>query len=136
MVKEKIKKVKKKIQPKQTKPLLYHPVIKLYVDVVHKLFAVVTIDIAVDNFPFICEKYYISFFLCYSKLKPTLKLHFFEKIVQANINYCKKFDLNIKERDKILPIIYWQPKVTIRHQFFGYDLLQLQRTAPQSQSLM
>ena len=31
--------------------------------------------------------------------------HFIEKNIQANIHFCKKFDLRITEFDKILPIM-------------------------------
>ena len=34
-----------------------------------------------------------------------------EETIQANINYCKKFDLNIKETDKSLLIMYWLLKM-------------------------
>ena len=37
--------------------------------------------------------------------------HSIEEIVQPNIRSCKKFDLNIKELDKSLPIMYWLPKI-------------------------
>ena len=32
-----------------------------------------------------------------------------EEIIQANVNYCTKFDLNITELDKRLLTIYWLP---------------------------
>ena len=32
--------------------------------------------------------------------------HSKDEIIQANINYCKKVDLNIAELDKMLPIMY------------------------------
>ena len=34
-----------------------------------------------------------------------------EEIIEANINYCKTFDLNITDRDKLLPIMYWLPEM-------------------------
>ena len=37
--------------------------------------------------------------------------HSTEEIIQPNIRSCKKFDLNIKELDKSLPIMYWLPKI-------------------------
>ena len=33
------------------------------------------------------------------------------EIIQGNISYCKRFDLNIAELDKSLPIMYWLPKM-------------------------
>ena len=37
--------------------------------------------------------------------------HSIEEIIQANIIYRKRFDLNIKEIDKSLSIMYWLPKI-------------------------
>ena len=37
--------------------------------------------------------------------------HSIEEIIQGNISYCKRFDLNITELDKSLPIMYWLPKM-------------------------
>ena len=36
--------------------------------------------------------------------------HSTEEIIRPNIS-CKRFDLNIKELDKSLPIMYWLPKI-------------------------
>lgn len=40
-------------------------------------------------------------------------MHFIKEIIQENINYCKAFDLNIKEIDKSLPVMYWFSKMHI-----------------------
>ena len=46
-----------------------------------------------------------------SKSKIYLKAtHSINEIIQRNINYCKRFDLDIAELDKSLPIMYWLPK--------------------------
>ena len=37
--------------------------------------------------------------------------HSIEEIIQPNIRSCKKFDLNITELDKLLPMMYWLPKI-------------------------
>ena len=37
--------------------------------------------------------------------------YYIEEIIQTNINYCKKFDLNITELYKTLLITYWLPKI-------------------------
>ena len=34
-----------------------------------------------------------------------------EEVLEANINYSKKFSLNITELDKSLPIKYWSPNM-------------------------
>ena len=46
------------------------------------------------------------------KSKTYLKAtHSIEEIIQAKISCCKKFDLNIKELDKLIPIMYLLPKI-------------------------
>ena len=57
MVKEK-NKLKQKIQPRQTKPILRDPDVKSYLDALHNRFII--IDKSANNFAFICKKYYIS----------------------------------------------------------------------------
>ena len=69
------------------------------------------------NFAFICKIYYISKLLAEldlsnSKSKTYLKVtHSIEEIIQPNIRNSKNFDLNITELDKLLPIMYWLPKI-------------------------
>ena len=69
------------------------------------------------QFCFHLQKYYISKLLVEvglstSKSKTYSKAtHSVEEIIQGNINYCKRFDLNIAELDKSLPIMYWLPKM-------------------------
>ena len=60
MVKEKIKKLNQKIQPKQTKSILCDPDVKSNLGVLHKLLVVVTIEKNANDFAFICKKYYGS----------------------------------------------------------------------------
>ena len=80
-------------------------------------FIVVTIGKVLNNFAFICKKYYISKILTKvglfkSKYKTHSKAsHSVKEIIQANTNYFKKFKLNITELDKLLPIMYWLPKM-------------------------
>ena len=91
-----------------------------YLQVLQKCFVVVIIDKAAKNFAFICKIYYISKLLAEldlsnSKSKTYSKAaHSIEETIQANISYCKKFDLNITELDQWLTIMHWLPKY-IRH---------------------
>lgn len=52
---KKIKKLSKKIQPKQTKQVLCDAEVKLYLKVLYKRFVVVTIVKAANNFAIICK---------------------------------------------------------------------------------
>ena len=67
----------------------------------------------------ICKKCHISKFLAevgFSNSKAYLKTtHSIEEITHANINYYKKFELNITELDKLVPIMYWLPNLPKTH---------------------
>ena len=112
MVKKEIQKARQKIQFKQTTPILCDPNLKSYLETLHKRLVIVIIEKAANNFAFVCNKYYISKVLAeidlsYSKSKAYSKVtHSIEETIQANINHCKNFDLNIIELDKSLPILY------------------------------
>ena len=76
-------------------------------EALHKRFVVLTI----------CQIYYISRLLTENGLSNSISKIYskaaypIKEIIQANINYCKKFDLNITELDKLLPILYWLLKI-------------------------
>ena len=55
MVKEKNKKLKQEIQPKQTQPILCDPDLISCLETFHKRFVVVNIDKAAKNFVFMCK---------------------------------------------------------------------------------
>ena len=55
MVKEKFsQKIREKLRPKQTKPMLYDTDIKSYLEALNESFAVVIIDKTANNFAFLC----------------------------------------------------------------------------------
>ena len=76
-------------------------------------FTVVTIEKAGNNSAFIWKKCYIFKLLADTKSKTYSKAtHSIEEInIKANINYCKKFGLNIIEIEQSLPIMHWLPKM-------------------------
>ena len=86
-------------------------------EALHKCFVVVTIVKAANNFAFIYKIYHISKLLVEVGLSNTKSktyskaTHSIEEIIQGNISYCKRFDLNITELDKSLPITHWLPKM-------------------------
>ena len=55
MVKEKVIKLKQKMQPRQTKSILSDPDVKSYLEALRKRFAIVTIEKASKQFGFICK---------------------------------------------------------------------------------
>ena len=117
-VRNKINDLRVHLQPKYTKPVLCDIEVKNYLAELHQRFVIVTVDKASNNFAFICRKYYISKLLSevgygntpsqktYSQVDISK-----EDIINANINYCKKFDLDVTNNDKTLPIMYWLPKM-------------------------
>ena len=58
-MKEKIRELKQKTKPKQTKPVLSDPDVKTKMEELHQKFVIVTIDKASNNFAFMCRNYHI-----------------------------------------------------------------------------
>ena len=122
-MKEKITELKQIIKHKQTKLVLRNPYVKKHLEELHRKFVIVTIDKASNNFAFICRKYYIPKLLAEVSLNKIkienqpihkhngLRRKLLKVTTNTNIKYCKKFDLAITEQDKILPIMYWLPKM-------------------------
>ena len=113
-VEDKIAFLKNKLTPQNTKPVLKDPDVKSYLESLHKKYVIVTIDKAANNFAFICKQFYINKLLSeVSNTSPTY-LHIDkdkELIIEENIKMCEKFGLNISEKQKSLPSMYWIPKM-------------------------
>ena len=111
----KIEKIKTKIKPSFTQPILCDPHILGYLAALHRKYAIVPIDKASNNFAFICKKFYISKILSevgeYNNMQSnsTYSKTNFSKydIIKNNENYCQKFDLKLTDKDRSLPIMYW-----------------------------
>ena len=113
-VEDKIAFLKNKLTPQNTKPVLKDPDVKSYLESLHKKYVIVTIDKAANNFAFICKQFYINKLLSeVSNTSPTY-LHIDkdkELIIEENKKMCEKFGLNISEKQKSLPSMYWIPKM-------------------------
>ena len=117
----KIKNLSRKPSPYKKTLILCDPDVKSYLERLRKRFVGITIDKSVKNFAFICKRYCTSTLLAEvglsnSKCKKYSKApHSTKEIIQGNINYCKKFDLNITELVmyllRTLLIMYWLPKI-------------------------
>ena len=117
-VNERIKYLTSKFEGNNTRASLCDPEVKSYLETLHKKFVIVTIDKASNNFAFICKKFYISKLLSelgelgapknktYSKTDISK-----EKLINNNIDYCKKFGLDVIDKQKGLPRMYWLPKM-------------------------
>ena len=114
---KKIKKVKKNIQTKQTKPVLCDPVVKSYLEALRNRFVVVTIDKTANDFAFTSKKYYITEILAEVSLSKSKSKRYseaadpVEEKAETNKNYCKNFHLKVTEREKTHLIMYWQNKM-------------------------
>ena len=131
----KIEKLKIKIKPSFTKPILSDPDVLTYLETLHQkypdvltysatlhrkyVYAIVPIDKASNNFAFICKLFYISKILSkvgkYSNIqsnsvysKANLSK---DDIIKNNENYCQKFDLKLTDKDRSVPIMYWFPNL-------------------------
>ena len=114
----KISSLKSKITPRITNPVLKQPEVEQYLEEIHKKFVLVPIDKAANNVAIICKRYYVEVILkeigmmdsqssttyCRSeKLK--------DEIIYDNLTVSKKLSLTITEKDTVLPIMYWTPKM-------------------------
>ena len=126
-VKQRIKALKQKQKPHQTKPTLLDPDVEEYLNCLQKKFVIVTIDKAANNFAFICKRFYITRLLqevglgddggnaTYSRvMKATLE------IVNENKQFCKNYGLDLTEKEECLPIMYWMPKMHKSHVGFRF----------------
>ena len=98
---------------KKRSPILKDPDVRAYLKDLQKKFVIVTVDKASNNFAFICKRFYVSRTLkeitdnnTYSKSVRT-----FNDITEETINFCKRFGIQIEEKSKQLPSMYWIPKM-------------------------
>lgn len=116
-VKEQIDALKRKRLTSHRKRLLQDSVIKEYLEILHNKYVIVPVDKAANNFAFICKRYYVARLLTevgipngssqtYERLDTD-----YHKIINDNIELCKKYGLQVGEREQCLPIMYWIPKM-------------------------
>ena len=117
MVNLKIDSLERKFKPYNAKSVLKDPEVIKYLAQLHRYFVIVPIDKASNNFAFICKSFYVSKLLdevglngnanhTYSKTNERM-----EDLIDRNINLCKKFDLNVEQKQHALPSMYWIPKL-------------------------
>ena len=103
--------------PQQAKSVLQDEEVKAYLTELHKKFVIVPIDKASNNVAFICKRFYITRLLdevgVPGDLHSTYKLstNNSDSIIETNIDLCKKYDLEVTDKDKALPFMYWMPKM-------------------------
>ena len=117
LVEDKIRVLKSKKVPSVIKPILQDEVVKNALTDLHKRFVIVPIDKASNNVALICKRFYIQKLLnevgVPGDASSTYKLSDKDpnEIVQNNSEYCEKLGINLEDRLKTLPFMYWLPKM-------------------------
>ena len=97
-------------------PTLKNSNVLKYLEELQKKFVIAPIDKASNNISFICKRYYIEKLLhevgIFGLPSDTYQLsaHDPKNIIIENIKLCKKFDLDVHEKQHELPFMYWLPK--------------------------
>ena len=116
-VDEKIRSFKRRIRPKKTQQILKNPEVIEYLRKMHEKYVFVPIDKAGNNIAIICKRYYVEVILkeighlgngnsTYEKTPKTR-----EEIVEENVMYSEHLGLEVEDREKDLPSMYWIPKM-------------------------
>ena len=117
VVNKKIRSLKTKIHPLPRKKILQDIEVKQYLENLHKNYVIVPIDKASNNVSVICKKYYARVILeeigklgetnaTYSETSKSK-----EEIISDDCLYADHLNLEIPEKHKTLPIMYWTPKM-------------------------
>ena len=113
----KISQLKTKIKPHQVKPILKDPVVLKCLDELHSKYVFVPIDKAANNIAIVCKKFYILRLLKELGISDTpsntyrISSSTSENIINLNVMLCKSYDLEVSDKHKTLPIMYWTPKM-------------------------
>lgn len=116
-ISEKVRKLKRRKKPSQTKPVLSDPIVQNYLEELQRRFVIVPIDKAANNFAFVCRRFYITRLLkeiglpdgdCETYQISNKNKH---DIIGENFELCKLFGLEVSEQNKCLPVMYWLPKL-------------------------
>lgn len=112
----KIASLKRKMRYVKVKPILERTEVSTYLDSLHSKFVIVPIDKAANNVSFICKRFYVEVILSeigiigegnHTYLRSTtLK----DEIIDVNVEYSKTLKMEVCEKEKDLPIMYWIPK--------------------------
>merc|ERR1711928_285663 len=116
-VDQKIRNLKLRVQPKKTKQVLKRPDVVEHLEQLHKTYVFVPIDKAGNNIAIICKRYYVEVILkeigqigdgnsTYEKVSKTV-----EDVVEDNVMYSERLGLEVEDREKDLPSMYWIPKM-------------------------
>ena len=116
-VKNKIKSLQKLKQICNTSTVLQDEEVKQYLQDLQTKFCIVPINKALNNFPFIYKKFYVSKLLDEIGLRATqndaykLANKLKEEVIDDSINFSSNFGLEAQNDFKALPIMEWLPKM-------------------------
>ena len=110
--------LKSKITPRKTNPVLKRDDVKKYLDHLHKHFVLVPVDKASNNIAIICKRFYVEVILKevgvlgnIGNLTYCNSEKGVDEIVSENVEYTERLGHTISDDDKVLPIMYWIPKM-------------------------
>ena len=116
-ISEKVRELKRRKKPSQTKPVLSDPNVQNYLEGLQCRFVIVPIDKAANNFAFVCRRFYITRLLKEIGIPngycETYQISHKNKddITRENSELCERFGLEVSEQNKCLPVMYWLPKM-------------------------
>ena len=113
----KIALLKTKIRPHKTNPVLKDPEVIDYLESLHEKYVLVPIDKAANNVAIVCKRYYVQVILkeigiigagnnTYVNAEKST-----EEIIDDNICYSKRLGFEVNDMEKVLPTMYWTPKM-------------------------
>ena len=114
---DKIRCLKSKIVPQQTKAVLDNEEVKGYLSQFLDKYVIVPIDKAANNIAIICKRFYVFRLLqeigAIGIESPTYQLSNKnrDEIMSTNLELCEQYGLSVSEKQKTLPIMYWTPKM-------------------------
>ena len=115
-VERKTASLKHKVKYHEVKPVLENAEVLEYLQVLQSRFVIVPIDKAANNVSFVCKRYYVEVILgeigIIGEGNQTYVNSKFskEEIVDINVDYSKILNVDVCDREKDLPIMYWTPK--------------------------
>jgi len=116
-VDQKIQTIKHNVQPQGTNPILKQNEVIQHLNDLHSKYTIVPIDKAANNVALICKKYYVEVILREigvlgeHSTTYSMSTESKEDIMEENLTYCKRLNLEVSERDHDLPCMYWLPKL-------------------------
>ena len=91
--------------------------VEAYLETLQDRYVIVPIDKASNNFAFVCKRYYVMRLLSEVGIPngscETYQITSRDKllIIDNNVSLCDRYGLEVLEKEKCLPIMYWMPKM-------------------------